>query len=56
MDSKNIALFAAVIAALGFSLYRKYAKKNKSNQGKQSKADSSFPSTKDEDYEPYSKK
>ena len=56
MDSKDIVIFAAVLAALGFSLYRKYAKKNQGNQRKQDKAGSSFPSTKDDDYEPYSKK
>ncbi len=56
MDSKDIIIFAAVFAALGFSLYRKYVKKNQGSQGTQNKPGSSFPSSKDDDYEPYSKK
>jgi hypothetical protein len=55
MDSKDIIIFIAVFAALGFSLYRKYMKKQQ-DQGTQNKTGSSFPSVKDDDYEPYSKK
>ncbi len=33
MTSKDIIIFVAVLAALGFSLYRKYVKKNQSTQG-----------------------
>jgi hypothetical protein len=58
MESKDIILFTVVFAALGFSLYRKYIKKNKPGQSdnKQTKAGSSFSTGKDDDYEPYSKK
>ncbi|MFN8209362.1 MAG: hypothetical protein U0T33_00145 [Bacteroidales bacterium] len=56
-DSSSIAVFAAVFAVLAFRIYQKYFKKNdiKGNQRKGS--GSSFPSSsKDDDYEPYSKK
>jgi hypothetical protein len=56
MDSKDIVIFVAVFAALGFSLYKKYVKKNQGSQGTHNKPGSSFPSSKDDDYEPYSKK
>jgi len=58
MESKDIIIFAAVFAALGLSLYRKYIKKNQSGQtGLNRKTPgSSFSSVKDDDYEPYSKK
>jgi hypothetical protein len=58
MESKDIILFAVVFAALGFSLYRKYVKKNKSDQSdpEHGKTGSSFSAGKDDDYEPYSKK
>lgn len=58
MEAKDIILFAAVFAALGFSLYRKYLKKR--NPGDQDKTlktgGSSLSSVKEDDYEPYSKK
>jgi hypothetical protein len=56
MTSKDIIIFVAVFAALGFSLYRKYVKKNQSTHEPQNKPGTSFPTTKDDDYEPYSKK
>jgi hypothetical protein len=58
MESKDIILFAVVLAALGFSLYRKYVKKNQPGQSDQKHGikGSSFSSVKDDDYEPYSKK
>jgi hypothetical protein len=56
MTSKDIIIFVAVFAALGFSLYRKYVKKNQSTHEPQNKPGTSFPVTKDDDYEPYSKK
>jgi hypothetical protein len=58
MKSKDIILFAIVFAALGFSLYRKYVKKNQSGQS-DNKHGNTGPSVftgKDDDYEPYSKK
>jgi hypothetical protein len=58
MESKDIIVFVLVFAALGFSLYRKYMKKNQTGQTdkKSSTIGSSFASVKDDDYEPYSKK
>ena len=59
MDKTQIILFSAAMAFLALRLYQKYFKKDKNKSGTQTKSDSgtSFPSTsKDEDYEPYSKK
>ncbi len=59
MTSKDIIIYAAVIAAVGFSLYRRYVKNKQGNAGKSGKAQtpgSSFSSSKDDDYEPYTKK
>ncbi len=59
MDTKDIFIFVFVFSALGFSLYRKYVKKNQGGKPFQnpgtSGTGSSFSSVKD-DYEPYSKK
>jgi hypothetical protein len=61
MDTKQIFIFAFVIIFVGFRLYQKYYKKDtgKSNPGT-GKSGSSGPaftsSSKDDDYEPYSKK
>jgi hypothetical protein len=59
MHQSQIILFSAVIAFLAFRLYQKYIKKDKGKSGTETKpsSGSSFPSSsKDEDYEPYSKK
>ena len=59
MDKTQIAVVAAAIAILGIRLYQKYVKKNKGQMGSGNKPDSgtSMPSSsKDDDYEPYSKK
>jgi hypothetical protein len=58
METKDILLFALIFAAAGFSLYRKYVKKNQPGQPGQkgNSTGSSFSSVKDDDYEPYSKK
>jgi hypothetical protein len=59
MHNSQILIFSAVMAFLALRLYQKYFKKDKNKSGTQTKSDSgtSFPSTsKDEDYEPYSKK
>jgi preprotein translocase subunit SecG len=57
MESKDILVFVFVFIALGFSLYRKYIKKNQQSQTdkKANQSSGSFGSVKD-DYEPYSKK
>jgi hypothetical protein len=58
MESKDIILFAIVFAVLGFSIYRRYIKKNQPGRSDKKSGDStsSFSSGKDDDYEPYSKK
>jgi hypothetical protein len=59
METKDIIIFAAVFAFLGFRLYQKYVKKDQNgtaNDKKTSADSSSFSSTKYDDYEPYSKK
>jgi hypothetical protein len=57
METKDILLFALIFAAAGFSLYRKYVKKNQPGQADQkgNSTGSAFSSVKDDDYEPYSK-
>jgi hypothetical protein len=57
---KDIIVFVLVFAVLGFSLYRRYIKKNQGGTpyqkpGATGSTGSSFSSVKD-DYEPYSKK
>jgi hypothetical protein len=58
MTGKDIILYAVLIAAVGFSLYRRYIKNKNSKSGtSQTKAQGpSSPSSKDDEYEPYSKK
>jgi hypothetical protein len=58
MHKNEIIVIVAVLFAVGFRLYRKYANKEKGKMGNESKQSAtSFPSSsKDEDYEPYSKK
>ncbi|HZY25895.1 MAG TPA: hypothetical protein VFE71_08730 [Bacteroidales bacterium] len=58
MDKKQIFIFAALLLVVGIRLYMKYIKKNQGNIGSDTKqSGTSFPSSsKDEDYEPYSKK
>jgi hypothetical protein len=59
MHNSQILIFSAVMAFLALRLYQKYFKKDKDKSGAETKTNSgaSFPSTsKDEDYEPYSKK
>jgi hypothetical protein len=59
MHNSQILIFSAVMAFLALRLYQKYFKKDKDKSGTETKTDpgTSFPSTsKDEDYEPYSKK
>jgi Tfp pilus assembly major pilin PilA len=60
MENKDIFVIIFVLAAVGFSLYRKYVKKNQDvkplqKPGGTGNTGSSFSSVKD-DYEPYSKK
>jgi len=59
MDKSQILIFSAVIAFVAIRLYQKYIKKDKGKSGTEAKPPSStsFPAlSKDEDYEPYSKK
>jgi hypothetical protein len=59
MHNSQILIVSALIAFLGIRLYQKYFKKDKNKSGTETKSSSgsSFPtSSKDEDYEPYSKK
>lgn len=59
MHNSQILFISIAVAVIGIRLYQKYVKKARNNQGSESKSSSgaSFPSTsKDEDYEPYSKK
>jgi len=56
-DTFSIAVIAAAVAAVAFRLYRKYYAKNAGSQNPGVKKDSSMPSSsKEDEYEPYSKK
>lgn len=59
MHNYEIVIFVAAMAILAIRLYQRYIKKTKGNQGidPKSATGTSFPSSsKDDDYEPYSKK
>jgi hypothetical protein len=59
MHNSQIILISVAIAVVGIRLYQKYVKNGKSKSGTDVKSSSgtSMPSSsKDEDYEPYSKK
>lgn len=59
MHNSQIIIFAAAMAVLAIRLYQKYIKKDKSKSGTDTRSgsDASFSSsTKDDEYEPYSKK
>jgi Tfp pilus assembly major pilin PilA len=59
MNKNQILIYSAVAAILAIRLYQKYVKKGKAKSGTETKSSSgaSFPTaSKDEDYEPYSKK
>lgn len=59
MSSSEVIVFALVFAALGFSLYRKYIRKDlgRPGSGQNRNAGSSFTShPHDDEYEPYAKK
>jgi hypothetical protein len=59
MDKNQILVFSAVVAVLAVRLYMKYKKNDKFKPGSEAKSSAStdFPSiSKDEEYEPYSKK
>jgi hypothetical protein len=56
-DKLEVALFAFVFVFLGIRLYQKYVKKDTGKPGGSGKSKSSFGSaSKNDDYEPYSKK
>ena len=56
MEKKDIIILVVVFATIGFSLYRKYMKKNESSSGSTPRKKSGGSSLKDQadDYEPYS--
>jgi hypothetical protein len=58
MEKKDVIILIVVLFGVGLSLYRRFVqKKSNTNIGvKDSKSSSTFPSSKDDDYEPYSKK
>jgi hypothetical protein len=57
MEKSNIILLVAVFTFAGFRMYQKYAKKNGIKPEEKNRITTSFPSsTKEDDYEPYSKK
>jgi hypothetical protein len=59
MDKTQIIIFSAAMVILAVRVYQKYIKKdkNKTETPVKPSSGSSFPSSsKDEDYEPYSKK
>ncbi|MRR22944.1 hypothetical protein EG830_08190 [bacterium] len=58
METKDIVILAAVFALSGYSLYRRYTKKNGGTQGAGSLKNTSKNSLKDQadDYEPYAGK
>ena len=56
-DKLEVVLFAVVFAFVGIRLYQKYFKKGDGKPDGKKKPGSGFSSsTKDDDYEPYSKK
>ena len=59
MDKTQVIIFIAAMAFLGFRLYQKYIKKDQDKQnGNVKRSSGSMPSSssRDDDYEPYSKK
>jgi hypothetical protein len=59
MNSRNIFIFVAVLTVVAVKLYQKYNKKGNNNSVADSKTydDSKFSSSsKEDEYEPYSKK
>jgi hypothetical protein len=56
MDTKDIVIFAAVFTVLGIRLYQKYVKKDQNKSGTGTSTSGIPSSSKDDDYEPYSKK
>jgi hypothetical protein len=59
MDKTQIFIYSAVIALVAVRLYQKFVKKDKGKLGSDAKHgsdNSMLYSSKDDDYEPYSKK
>jgi hypothetical protein len=58
MKTSDIFILITVVAALGFSIYKKYLKNKQGNQIPAGQEKSSFFSSgsSDDDYEPYKKK
>jgi hypothetical protein len=55
-DQTSIIIAVAAFAYLAFRLYQKYVKKDTGNRSTNIKSDTFSSSSKDDDYEPYSKK
>jgi len=56
MNTTEVILIALAFAVLGIRLYKKYVKKNRDKPGTGALPRTSFPSSsKDDNYEPYSK-
>jgi hypothetical protein len=59
MESKEIILLLLTFTVVGFSIYRKYIQKDKGKMGSSPRPQSGSllsSHSKDDDYEPYSKK
>jgi hypothetical protein len=57
MDKTQIIIFVLLFAVLGFRIYQKYFNKNKQGTDtKSSQGSQPTSSSKDDEYEPYSKK
>jgi hypothetical protein len=59
MDKSQIIIISAILAFAGIKVYQKYIKKDKTKTGTENKSSSGMPfssGSKEEDYEPYSKK
>jgi hypothetical protein len=59
MDTKELIIIIAVMSFLAFRLYQKFGKKDQkgdANNKNMSSFGTDFSTSKDDDYEPYSKK
>jgi hypothetical protein len=56
MEKTEVIVVSLVFGVVAFRLYQKYFKKYHRKPGNGSRDGSSFASSKDDDYEPYSKK
>ena len=56
MDKVEIIVFSAVLVLVAVRLYQKYVKKSRGKQGSGNTKGTTFSSSNEDDYEPYSKK